>query len=115
MNSMNRRKFVLGSFAKTDKTHGSEAVESPEAVIGKIADFPVGEKKLLTSLKAIVESLPEGLRVQSTENANLFYAIETNSTGELVINRRKIWPANQVFSILTNEPACLDPSREDRL
>lgn len=114
MSLMNRRKFMLGSFAKAEKIQNADIVENPEVVIGRIVDFPIGEKKFLTSIKAIVESLPEGLRAQSTENDNLFYSIEINQIGELVINHAKIWPAGQVFSILTNEPTCLDTSWEDR-
>lgn len=114
MSSISRRKFMLGSFAKAEKNQSIDIVENPEVVIGRIVDFPIGEKKLLTSMKAIVESLPEGLRVQSTENDNLFYSIEINKIGELVINPSKIWPAGQVFSILTNEPNRLDTSWEDR-
>lgn len=106
MTSMSRRDFFLKSFRKP---------ENPEIIIGKIFDYPLGEKRILTQAKMIIESLPEGLRAQSLEEENKFYPIKTNHVGELVVNRAETWTKAQVFSVLTNESIYLDTSLEDRI
>lgn len=106
MTSMSRRDFFINSFRKP---------QNPEVIIGKISDFPVGENKILDKFKILVESLPEGLRVRSTEDQNNFFSIKTNKIGELVVNRAEPWPISQAFSILTNDSIFLDTSLEDRI
>jgi hypothetical protein len=109
---MSRRDFFLSRFAKAGMKKNVDIFHNPEVVIGKIVDFPIGKKILLSSMGVQVESLPEGLRVQSTTNERQFYPIRANQVGELIINRRENWPASQVLCLLTNEPACLEKSRE---
>jgi hypothetical protein len=106
MTELSRRDFFLRTFKRP---------ENPEIIIGKIFDFPLGEKKILCQAKMIIESLPEGLRAQSTEEENKFYPIKTNHVGELVVNRAETWTKAQVFSVLTNETIYLDTSLEDRI
>ncbi len=106
MTEMSRRDFFLKTFKKK---------EQPEIIIGKIFDFPIGEKKILDNGRLIVESFPEGLRAQSSEDQKKFYPIKTNHIGELVVNRAEVWPSGKVFSILTNEPTFLDILLEDQI
>ncbi len=82
--------------------------ESPEAIIGNLFDFPIGKKREITSLDVIIDSLPEGLRAQSTKDNNQYYGLKENQSGELVINRLESWPANRVYSSLINGPTEID-------
>lgn len=114
MSSLSRREFFIGNLAK--KFHANEKVEKPEVVIGKIADFPIGEKKLLEKYQLTVESFSEGLRARSSSfsGKDKFYSIKANQLGELIVDRSKSWPAELVFSILTYEPTDFDSPKEDR-
>lgn len=114
MTSISRRDFFLKALRNSGERQSQEPIANPEVVIGRLVDFPVGTKKVLTPFQMVIESLPEGLRAQSVENDHKFYSIKSNQVGELVVNRMDIWPASQVFSILTNEPAYFDAFREDR-
>jgi hypothetical protein len=114
MTTLSRRDFFLGPFSRTLKNQETEPVGNFEVVVGRIFDFPIGKKKLLISFELEIESFPEGIRAQSTEKERRYYSIKTNQIGELVVNRREIWSASQVFSLLTNEPVSLDLSLEDR-
>ena len=114
MTAMSRRDFFLKALVNSEERQMPEPIENPEVVVGRVVDFPVGAKRVLMPCQVLVESLPEGLRAQSLENDRKFYSIKSNQIGELVVNRRDIWPASQVFSILTNEPTYFDTSTEDR-
>lgn len=108
MSSLSRRDFFIGNKNKK--------FENPEVVIGKIADFPVGEKKLIEEFRLTIESFSQGLRARlNNSKENTFYAIKANQTGEIIVNRSENWPAELVFSILTYEPTSFDSSQEDRL
>lgn len=112
MSSMSRRNFILGILTGTGKNPVGKNLETSEFLIGRIADFPVGQVKCLPQLDMTIESLPEGLRARSA-SGRPFYSIETKQAGELIVNRAKIWPSSQVFSVLTSEPAYLEtPSGE---
>ncbi|HEY8270611.1 MAG TPA: hypothetical protein VIG33_06950 [Pseudobdellovibrionaceae bacterium] len=100
MNTMTRRDFFLGTFSKAET--------KTECIVGRISDFPIGKSKSLTALQVEIESLPEGLRARSLENERCFYSIKMNQIGELIVNRRELWPENQAFSILTNEQTSLE-------
>lgn len=114
MSSFSRRELFLGSLKKNSGTSGLQQQEKSEVVIGKIADFSVGEKKLLAQHQITVESFSEGLRVRSNNNKNKFYSIKANQSGELIVNRSENWPPRLVFSILTYEPTEFDSSQEGR-
>jgi hypothetical protein len=114
MSPITRRDFFLKTLRPANSGKNLATTEIPEFIIGRVVDFPLGEKILHEPHQVIIESLPEGLRAQSTENKNQFYSIKLNQIGELIVNRMEIWSADQVFSILTNEPAYLDISSEDR-
>lgn len=114
MSSLSRREFFMGNLVK--KFYADEKIENPEVIIGKIADFPIGEKKLLEKYQLTVESFSEGLRVRSNcfNSKGKFYSIKANQSGELIVDRSKSWPAELVFSILTYEPTDFDSPKEDR-
>lgn len=113
MSSLSRRQFMSGALAGTGKVHRTQ-IKSCEVVIGRVVDFPVGRVTVSAARKMIIESLPQGIRVRSAADGSLFYSVKTNRFGELVVNPAEIWPAGQVFSILTNEPAWLDTSQGDQ-
>ena len=115
MSSFNRREFFLRNPVKN--FDATEKIENSEVIIGKIADFPVGEKKLFEKFQLTVESFSEGLRARSSHNScqNKFYSIKANQSGELIVNQSENWPAELVFSILTYGPVDFDSSQEDRL
>jgi hypothetical protein len=137
MNSISRRDFFVNTVKRavnkvrvhelkaetkmeveTDTERDSEP--RTEVVIGRIMKFPLGEKKFLPQLHLAIESLPEGIRAQSTQSINSnrqdkeFYSIKVNQFGELVVNFKEIWSENQVFSLLTNEPTYTDSPREEQ-
>ncbi len=78
--------------------------KNTDVVVGRLFDFPLGEQKILPALNIIIESLPEGLRAHSTENIDQYYALKENTSGELVLSLKELWPANRVYSFLTNAP-----------
>jgi hypothetical protein len=77
-------------------------------VIGRLKDYPLGEKKLIVSRQIFVETLPEGIRIQSSNNPEQFFSVALNSQGELVVNKNEVWNADIVFSMMTNEPVRLN-------
>lgn len=85
-----------------------------EIIVGRVVDFPPGARKLLFEKEVYIESLPEGLRAQSAQCENQYFLIRTNQFGELIVNLKEEWPAETVFSVMTNEPSGLDKSEEDR-
>ncbi len=120
MSTLSRRAFFVGKYiGKPAKIVKSE---NPEVMVGKIADFPVGEKKLLEKFQLVMESFSEGLRARANSNdnsnennnKNKFFAIKVNQSGELVVNRSEYWLETQVFSILTYGPTSFDTLQEDR-
>jgi hypothetical protein len=114
MSPISRRDFILKTLKPVSIGRNVATTEAAEFVIGRIVDFPLGEKRLQELNQVAIESLPEGLRAQSTENTNQFYSIKLNQIGELIVNRMELWPASKVFSILTNESVYLDMSSEDK-
>ena len=114
MSPVNRREFFIKALKGTDIGRNVATTRSSEFVVGKVVDFPLGEKRLLEPYQVTIESLPEGLQAQSIENDNQFYSIKLNQFGELVVNRMEIWPATRVFSILTNEAIYLNMSSEGK-
>lgn len=114
MKTLSRREFFLKAIAKDGNLQSKKNIKNSEVIVGRIADFPVGEKKILTSLQVVIESFSEGLRAQSIKDDSQFYSIKSNQTGELIVNYTEIWPANQAFSILTNSATYFDTQWEDR-
>ncbi len=119
MSSVSRRDFLLKPLTQIQNglrecqsnipTHNPlQAKLATKIIIGKISDFPFGEKTEILNLELSVESLPEGLRVQSRQNLNDYYSLQTNRQGQLVVDLQELWPANQVFSLLTGDPATLE-------
>lgn len=109
MKTNNRREYALG-FLKlfSEEDASTKNGSKKEVVIGKVSDFPLGVKKNLDAQQICVESLPEGLRVQSSKILNRFYGIKLSSMGEIVVDYSQVWAADEVFSIMTNEPVRLN-------
>lgn len=109
MKANNRREYALG-FLKlfTEDSESSKSDSKKEVAIGKVSDFPLGIKKNLDAQQICVESLPEGLRVQSNKDSSRFYGIKLGSKGEIVVDYSQVWAADEVFSIMTNEPVRLN-------
>ncbi len=96
MSQMSRRDLLLGSFFKKPN-------EAKKIIVGKLKDFMVGEQKILERDQVVVESLPEGLRAKSISNCKLFFCIELNSRGEIVVDFSKTCSAEMIYSVMTNE------------
>ncbi len=82
--------------------------ENEKLHIGKISNFPIGENKNFEQHGIVVESFPEGLRVRSTRENGQFFALTTTPFGALQVDFAEFWPADLVYSIMTNEPAFLN-------
>ena len=84
------------------------SVDIENFVIGRLKDYPLGEKRLIVSRQIFVETLPEGIRIQSSNNLEQFFSVTLNAQGELTVNKKEVWPADIVFSMMTNEPIRLN-------
>jgi hypothetical protein len=113
MSAISRRNFLFGAFSrKSGLTINNSSNAKTEDVIGWISDFPLGVKKQLPSFQIFVESLPEGLRIQSCLCPDQFFGVKTNLYGEILVDYTKNWPSDMVFSMMTNEPVRLNNNKE---
>jgi hypothetical protein len=96
MSQWSRRDLLLGAFAK-------KPVEARKVIVGRLKEFPVGEQKTIAREQILIESLPEGLRAKSTSKSELFFGIEMNSRGEIVVDFSRTCLPDEVFSVMTNE------------
>ena len=94
--------------ASESETKTILSVDKENFVIGRLKDYPLGEKRLIVSRQIFVETLPEGIRVQSSNNPEQFFSVKLNSQGELIVNKKEVWSADIVFSMMTNEPVRLN-------
>ena len=124
MKAMNRRNFLRGTFLgegdapKHPVGGGKPATAARPAVaervvIGRLADFPVGEIRRLEALGLEIESLPEGLRARALGLPEIYCAITAGPAGELMAGRAETWPRDRVFSALINGSAGLDTGTEE--
>lgn len=114
MSSMSRRAFFLGNFASGKSPQCSHDSEQPRVTVGRITDFPIGEKKEILQSQMIIESLAEGFRARSIRDHNIYYSIESNQYGQLIVNCDILWSEDQVFSIFSNGPTCLEKPCEEQ-
>lgn len=106
MRSMSRREMLSTVFGKAKPTTSLQT-ETKEMVIGRIRDFPLGEKRVFSNFQICVEAFPEGMRAQSSQIDGQYFAIRMNQFGELVVNRSEVWVEEDIFSVITNEPVKL--------
>ncbi|MEO6096052.1 MAG: hypothetical protein ABIW76_10295 [Fibrobacteria bacterium] len=115
MKPIDRRDFLFGAF------HASpQAAPAGPVDIGRISHYPLGEERLAGSGTVMVESHPEGLRARSYRPglaggiADQYFAIRSDPSGGLIVDRSETWPADRVYSILTGEPARLNTHLEEK-
>lgn len=109
----NRRNLFQGIYNLVSNEKNIVFEKDKNAVVlGKVCDFPIGEKILLSNLQIYVETLPEGIRIQSSKDFDIFYSINLNQRGELLVDFSKTWPSHVVFSLLTNEPVSINNNQE---
>lgn len=116
-----RRNLFQGIFGLVANTKSENAplekdptpiANAEEFVIGRLKDYPLGEKVMIVSRQIIVETLPEGIRVQSSSNPEIFFSVKLNTQGEITVNINKTWSADMFFSMMTNEPVRLNNNKE---
>lgn len=113
MSAISRRNFLFGAFSrKSGLATNNIPTTKTEEVIGRISDFPLGAKKQLPAFQIYVESLPEGIRLQSCLCPDQFFGVKTNLYGEIVVDYSKHWPSDMVYSMMTNEPVRLNNNKE---
>ena len=112
MRSMNRREMLSAIFGKIEPTNTLQT-EIKEIVIGRIGDFPLGEKRLFSDFQVYIESMPEGMRAKSSQIDGQYFSIRMNQFGELIVNRSENWTEEDIFSVITNEPVKLSKLKSE--
>ena len=104
MKALSRRELLLCGSTRAATTGHEEQRADSEVIVGRVRDFPPVGKKILPSSRLEVDSMPEGVRVRSCDNAGQYFSVSMNARGELVVNRSIHWTAGDVYSVLTNGP-----------